>query len=477
MSIQLALQAALSGLRASQQQAAVLSNNVANATTPGYVRKTAELSSVITAGQGLGVQVTAIGRSVDELLIRDARFETSRYTGEEARASALSDFTEVLGQPQDERSYANALNDLKLSLSTLHSMADDEAAQADVVDKAEALVTRLSEASAAASGVQAEARERLAESVDIVNTALGKVSDLNRTIATQQAKGADVGDLMDQRDVLLDQVSQEIGIRTYTRENGMVVVMTRNGQTLLDGTLPAGGQPLQLVGNDLVAAGTVISGDPAGDVQSGRIMGYLQVANQDMPAVLNQLDQLAAGLVTGFQNAEPDPTQPGMFTDGGAAYDPTLDADADGVPDQLKGLASRLTVNGVLSTEPWRVQSGIQAAAPLPPGEQTQIAKYMEVFDAAVTFTAPGLPASSKLADAANAAVAVQHGYRTNSESEMKLRKISADTLENARINRDGVNIDEEMQKLQLVEQSYGASAQVLQAAGRMIDTLLQIAG
>jgi flagellar hook-associated protein 1 FlgK len=59
----------------------------------------------------------------------------------------------------------------------------------------------------------------------------------------------------------------------------------------------------------------------------------------------------------------------------------------------------------------------------------------------------------------------------------MNARKISADTLETARINRDGVNIDDEMQKLLLIEQSYGASAQVVQVAGRMIDILLQIKG
>ncbi|WP_255542981.1 flagellar basal body rod C-terminal domain-containing protein [Azospirillum sp. INR13] len=59
----------------------------------------------------------------------------------------------------------------------------------------------------------------------------------------------------------------------------------------------------------------------------------------------------------------------------------------------------------------------------------------------------------------------------------MNARKISADTLETARINRDGVNIDDEMQKLLMIEQSYGASAQVVQVAGRMIDILLQIKG
>ena len=87
------------------------------------------------------------------------------------------------------------------------------------------------------------------------------------------------------------------------------------------------------------------------------------------------------------------------------------------------------------------------------------------------------MPANATLGGYATAMVSAQQGYRTGAESEMNARKISADTLETARINRDGVNIDDEMQKLLLIEQSYGASAQVVQVAGRMIDILLQIKG
>lgn len=461
MSIQTALRSAMSGLRATQQQAATVSHNIANATTPGFVRKDLGLTAQITAGTGQGVAVTGTLRTVDELLIRDARYETSRYRGEETRAEALSNYTDVLGQPQDERSFANALQDLDLAFQRLYGMADDEAARADVVDKAGALADRLNDAAETAATVQAQARDGLVASVDVVNTALAQVGDLNATIATQQAKGADVTDLMDQRDLLLDQVSEEIGIRTYTRSNGMVVVMTRNGQTLLDGTLPAGSQPLTLVGNTLTAGGVALSDDPEQSIQSGRIMGYVTVANQDMPRVMEQLDAIAGALITGFQDAEADPTAAGLFV---------LDAGP------TTSTAARITINPAVEAETWRVQSGVQATTALPVGEQTQIAKYIDVFQTAIGFSTSGLPASATLEDAANAAVATQHGYRTGSESEMELRKISADTLTSARINRDGVNIDDEMQKLLLVEQSYSASAQVIQAASRMIDTLIQIA-
>lgn len=465
MSVQLALTAALSGLRTTQQQAAMTSHNLANATTAGYVRRDLSLSSVNTAGRGAGVQVDAIARKVDELLIRDARYETSRYTGQEARASALADYALVLGQPQDEKSVSTQLSRLQQAFSRLHGMPQDDAAQNAVVSQATTLADSLKRAAEAAQTVQSDTRDRLQTSVDAVNTALQQISDLNGRIAGLEARGGDAGDLRDDRDRLLDQVSQEIGIRTYSREDGQVVVMTRNGQTLLDHPLAPGEQPLTLLGDEVMANGVALSAKPDSEIQSGRIMGYVQTIKQDMPRALAQLDELAAGLVQAFQGAEADPTQPGLFTDAGAAYGTTA------------GLASRIAVNDAVRTESWRVRSGVQAAAPLQPGDQTQIDKFLTVFTDARSFAATDMPASATLGGYATAMVSAQQGYRTGAESEMNARKISADTLESARINRDGVNIDDEMQKLLLIEQSYGASAQVVQVAGRMIDILLQIKG
>ncbi len=465
MSVQLALTSALSGLRTTQQQAAMVSHNLANATTAGYVRRDLDLSAVTTAGRGAGVRVDAVARKVDELLIRDARFETSRYSGQEARASALADYALVLGQPQDEKSVSTQLSKLQQAFSRLHDMPNDDAARNAVVSQAAALAGGLNRAAEAAQTVQEDARGRLQTSVDAVNTSLQRISELNGKIATLETRGGDAGDLRDERDRLLDQVSQEIGIRTYSREDGQVVVMTRNGQTLLDHPLAPGEQPLTLLGDEVMANGVALSAKPDSEIQSGRIMGYVQTIKQDMPRAMAQLDELAAGIVQAFQGAEADPTQPGLFTDAGAAYGATA------------GLASRIAVNDVVRTESWRMQSGVQAAAPLEPGDQTQIDKFLTVFTDTRSFAATDMPANATLGSYATAMVSAQQGYRTGAESEMNARKISADTLETARINRDGVNIDDEMQKLLLIEQSYGASAQVVQVAGRMIDILLQIKG
>ncbi|HSK38206.1 MAG TPA: flagellar hook-associated protein FlgK, partial [Arenibaculum sp.] len=418
MSIQMALNSALSGLRAAQQQAGLVSHNISNATTPGYVGKTLELSASALGGQAQGVRVDGVGRGVDELLLREVRFESSRYTMQEARATALSNYAQVLGQPQDERSVASAVSQLRQSFQSLFDMPENSGAQARVVEKAQALAASIRDAAAGAEAVQADARERLSASVADVNTALAEDSRLNTAIATGRAGGADVSDLRDRRDVLLDGISREIGIRTFTRDNDEVVVMTRNGRMLLEAELEPGAQPLQVTGGRLFIDGTDVTDDRSSEVQSGRIMGLLEVAEGDMPKALAQLDALASGLVQGFQEAEADPAQAGLFTDAGAAFG------------AAGGLATRIQVNPALDGNAWRVQSGVQAAVPMAEGDATQIGRFLDVFSTDRAFAAPGLPATSRIGDFATSLVSAQHGERAMAETDMQARKIAADTLQ-----------------------------------------------
>src|SRR5690606_27364201 len=119
MTITQAINAALSGLRAAQTQSAIVGRNVANAQTPGYVRKDVGLSPFVLGGTGVGVHVDGVFRRVDELLIRDVRNALSDVGRQEVLAEALGYFTEVVGQPQDERSLASALAALDHALGAL----------------------------------------------------------------------------------------------------------------------------------------------------------------------------------------------------------------------------------------------------------------------------------------------------------------------------------------------------------------------
>jgi flagellar hook-associated protein 1 FlgK len=77
MSISLALQNSLSGLNAAQAGLAVVSQNVANANTPGYSRQIAGLEAKVIAGQASGVRISGIERVVDQFLVSELQSQRS----------------------------------------------------------------------------------------------------------------------------------------------------------------------------------------------------------------------------------------------------------------------------------------------------------------------------------------------------------------------------------------------------------------
>src|SRR5437773_8932839 len=99
MSLSQALAAAVSGLRASQASLSIISANVANAQTPGYVRKTA-LQVTTSAGDfGAGVRVTAVNRELDQYVQRQVRTESSGASYANLRAQFYDRLQNIYGAP------------------------------------------------------------------------------------------------------------------------------------------------------------------------------------------------------------------------------------------------------------------------------------------------------------------------------------------------------------------------------------------
>ena len=240
--------------------------------------------------------------------------------------------------------------------------------------------------------------------------------------------GRDVTDLLDQRDKLLDSLSNELGITALTRGDGQIMVLTEGGTTLLDGTkvnhlafsttttigaassYNAGAGPLSGVtvnGLDISPG----SGYP-GAIRSGRIAGEFALRDTILPQAQTQIDELASTLADGFQrfDATVAAGQTGLFTDNGAAHDRTD-------PAQVIGLSERIAVNALVDPDQggslWRIRDGIQAAAPGAPGDATQVRSFLGVFDETVSYSAgAGLSTSARIGSYATEFVGYQDNQR-----------------------------------------------------------------
>ena len=123
MGLSQALSAALSGVTATQQALSVISGNVANANTPGYVVENVNLVAVATAGQqGVSVDTTGINRNLSTLLQNQLWTETSGGSYADTVAQMYQQLQQVYGSPSSSmREVAVALDPAHVNIASATS--------------------------------------------------------------------------------------------------------------------------------------------------------------------------------------------------------------------------------------------------------------------------------------------------------------------------------------------------------------------
>src|SRR5262245_41839739 len=491
MSLTIALDSALSGLIAAQRQTAVVSRNIANANTPGYSRKEADLESNVVGGEGRGVAVSTISRRIDVMLQRDARRESGVAAELQAKADSLHAFTNLIGQTDEERSLAHQVTALTNAFQRLSDNPENTVVQRTVVSSAQNLARGLNEMSAEIARRRVAADASIADSVTRINDALNSLARLNGQIAKGSNSNQDVTELEDQRDRLLDTLSDELGITYMSRGDGQLIVLTSGGTTLMEGStvhpLTFNRSPQITAQFSYTPGGSGLSGITvdgidiapgsgyAGEIKSGRLAGLFELRDTIYPQAQGQVDEIASALADAFQrhDATVTPGLAGLFTDNGTAHD-------RGDPAQVLGFAGRIAVNSAVIPEQggqlWRVRDGVQAATPGTPGDTTQVREFLAAFDETLTFdSGAGLASSGLLRDYAVEFVAFQGNQRAAFEERAGYQASVTDAIKTQRQNVEGVNVDDELQKMLQFEQSYAAAAQVIQAVKDMMDVLMEI--
>ncbi|MCK5750382.1 MAG: flagellar hook-associated protein FlgK [Oricola sp.] len=492
MSLTAALYSAKTGLIATQKQMAGASDNITNALTPGYVARESKLTSLIAGGAGSGVSASIERGPTNSYLLRDIRFQASRLAGLDYRTGALSQIAQATGDPSEERSISALFSKFEASFQALYDSPESPAAQRAVLDAAKALTSGFHAAEGAIQAEREAADRAIATGVSVANDALQKIEALNDQIMAQQAAGGDIANLLDERDRQIDRLSEQIGVRTFTRESAEVVITTKEGITLLDGdartigftpvstvppsvTLGAGLSGLTVDGADITPTG---GGSQAS--LTGRIAGAFQIRDQDLVDYQVQIDELARRTIDLFQTADASvlaagPPATGLFTDAGLYHDA-------GVPaDPVAGLAGRIQVNTLADPsaggELRRLRDGLQAPVGSS-GDVTQVQAFLNGLGAAQAFSAtPGLSTSTTLGGYASE---IASGHLLNSataKTETDSTALLFETLENRRVSETGVNVDEESQRLLELEQAYAANAQVISTVARMFDDLMRNLG
>jgi flagellar hook-associated protein FlgK len=320
MSLYLALNNALSGLNVSQAALAVVSNNIANANTPGYSRQIIEQSPLLLDGTGAGARIDAISRKVDAYLQRSIQRESSHV----GRTEPIADYYEriqiLLGQPGSSNSLDEYVQSFFNSLQKMAESPDRVSIQASALNTAEVLARELSGLAYALEDLRLQADQDIKQAVGALNREIASLDSLNVAIERAAALGLSTATLLDERDMALEEIATAMNISIYYKPSGAVNVFTSNGVALVDDAkhqlryVPASGishmagdtplNPLQMLSfnqrGELTNTSELISGGQQGQITSrlngGSIEGFRQLRDELIPALLQQMDELAAQL-------------------------------------------------------------------------------------------------------------------------------------------------------------------------------------
>ncbi|MGQ9365021.1 flagellar hook-associated protein FlgK [Azospirillum sp. ST 5-10] len=308
MSLRIAGSIATSALRTNEVGLAVASSNVANVDTEGYTRKTATVAATNTGTGISGVDVTAIGSTVDAYLLKSLMAAQSDLGYAQTTADYLGRYQETLGGTESDTTLADAFDDLADSLATLATSPESESASAVAVQDLEELASELRSASATVQELRNQADDEIATTVDRINTNLETIDDLNDRIVKAKALGQDTSDLEDQRTLALQSLSTDIGISYQTESSGRVRVYTSSGTALVDSTVhELAYTPAATVSATTTFSAITIGGkDAGGAVSSGTLGALVTLRDETLPAQQAALDELATTLMdtlNGIHNA------------------------------------------------------------------------------------------------------------------------------------------------------------------------------
>jgi flagellar hook-associated protein 1 FlgK len=293
----------VSALQAFQQAINVTSNNVANASTPGFDRETVNFTEAIpqsngAASIGAGVAVSGISRAYSQAAANQLNTSQSNL----GQLNALQNYSN-----QIDNLFGTSIGGLSTALqgfygafSNVANNPTSTASRQALLGQAHSVANSFQNASGELNSLNTDVNSRITADVAQINSIAKAISTLNNQIVTGtgQNGGQQPNELLDQRDQLVSNLSQLVGISTTTDSNGALNVFIGNGQPLV-----LQGQVTQLTtvagqfnASQLEIGNTASSAVISGNITSGDLGGLLAARTQVINPALNQLGQIATAL-------------------------------------------------------------------------------------------------------------------------------------------------------------------------------------
>jgi flagellar hook-associated protein 1 FlgK len=446
------LSIATGSLMAEQGALNTTSNNIANANTPGYSRQKAVLveGEPVTLGSltmGSGVVMQKIEAVRDPILELSIDQETQQQSQLDTLVSAMSQVQTMFSGSDSD--IGNQISAFFTSVNRLSTDPSNMALRQGVLTAAGNMTAAFRNTVAQLAAQQSNIDQNVTQSVQEVNTLTDQIAALNGRITGMQNLGEDASALVDQRDVFIGKLAGLVDVSSI-RSDGGLTLTTKSGATLVAGdtsfalstqTDSSGLQHIFSQGSDIT-----------GQITLGEVGGLLKVRDEEIPAVLAQLDTLAAGLGAALNAAN----RGGYDLSGNAGGDIFTPAPASG-----KGAAASFAL---MIKDPSLIASSSDGSA----GSNGNLAAIEQVHDQAVAGGNTPTDYYANIVFGVGSAV-------SNASAELNASQLVLQQLRDQRNSVSGVSLDEEATNLIQYQRAYEASARVVSTINSMLDVTINL--
>lgn len=300
---------ALSGLNAARAGLSTTSHNIANSNTVGFNRQQVIQQSRPSTGSdigyiGQGVDIASVQRVYSDFINSQEQKATSDAAFFSAKAQQIARVDAMVAD--DASGLSSALSIFFAAAQTLSTNPADLASRQNYLSSSETLATRFNGLNTVMDELRGATNLKVRDTVEQLNNATSQIAALNNQIVTalnQTSNGGPPNDLMDRRDKLILQLSEQVQTTRVDMADGSTNLFLANGQSLVVGTTQFKVETQvdpQDPQNLLVGMTTNVNGQPrllafdSGSLGNGALSGFLSFRENELTEYQNTIGLLAA---------------------------------------------------------------------------------------------------------------------------------------------------------------------------------------
>jgi flagellar hook-associated protein 1 FlgK len=447
----------------------VTGQNLANVSTTGYTRQTADIQtspdiSTSIGDEGTGANAVAIQQAVNSMLNGQIVTQQSSSGYWSAQQSALQslqtnldEFLNGTGSTSSSSADSTADTGLAGQLSSLFNDFQAVAtsptsisARQELISQAQTLSSTFNQVDSQFNATRTSLNSSLTNDVSSANQLLTGIAQLNGQISSAEFTGGTPNDLLDEQQQDLQNLAQLTNIQTSTGSNGAVDVSI-GGQSLVSGDKVL--DTLQTYDASGNGSGQLLVQTATGGVDltltGGSIQGTIDTRDGELTKMQNSINTLASSLITQVNSVNSN----GYSLTGTTGTNFFTGTDA-----------SNISVNQSLVNDPSLVQASGSATAS---GDNT-VALQLADLESAAQSNLDGQTFGGSYGET----VAALGDALSNANTQVTNQTAVSNMLSTQQSSVSGVNVDQEMTNLMAYQRAYEASAELVTTVNQMMETL-----